>query len=64
MKTAGYPFMIFAGDGLNSSPGVQLQQGVDNRVSVVSVDTVNFSIFVGASTQHAIFFASASTYFL
>jgi hypothetical protein len=26
--------MVFAGDGLNSSPGVQLQQGVDSRVPI------------------------------
>jgi len=34
MKTAGYQFMVFAGDGLNSSPGVQLHQGVDNHVPI------------------------------
>ena len=26
------PVQVFAGDGLNSLPGVQLHQGVDNRV--------------------------------
>jgi len=31
-SVAGYQFMLFAGDGLNSYPGVQLQQGVANRV--------------------------------
>src|SRR5262245_30204057 len=42
IKTAGYQFMVFAGDGLNSSPGVQLHQGVDNHVPVfLSVDAVS-----------------------
>src|SRR5215470_15897611 len=34
MKATGYQFMVFAGDGLNSSPGVQLLQGVDNHVPI------------------------------
>jgi len=38
------PVHDFAGDGLNSSAGVQLQQGVDNHVPVVSVDTVSIGI--------------------
>lgn len=33
-KAAGYQFMFFARDGLNSSTGVQLQQGVGNHVPV------------------------------
>lgn len=32
MTAAGYQFMVFAEDGLNSFPGVQLHQGDDNRV--------------------------------
>jgi len=44
MTAAGYQFMFFAGDGLNSSPGVQLHQGVDNRVPFVSVDTVSIGL--------------------
>ena len=35
--------MNFAGDGLNSSPGVGLQQGDDSHVPTVSVDTVLIS---------------------
>jgi hypothetical protein len=34
MKAAGDQFMVFAWDGSNSSTGVQLQQGVDDRVPI------------------------------
>ena len=34
MKAAGEQFMVFARDGSNSSTGVQLQQGVDDRVPI------------------------------
>src|SRR5436309_9985085 len=35
MSVSGWvPVHVFAGDGLNSSPGVQLQQGVDSRVPI------------------------------
>lgn len=45
-RAAGYQFMVFAGDGLNSCPGVQLQQGVDSRVPKMSVDTVSIGVFI------------------
>src|SRR5215510_1362590 len=51
MKAAGYQFMFFAGDGLNSSTRVRLQQGVDNRVPVLSIDAVSIGIPPSANSD-------------
>jgi len=34
IEATGYQFMVFAGDGSNSLPGVHLHQGVDDRVPI------------------------------